>query len=210
MKFIVKLVSIPHPVLIATGALLNAPHPLSPPPHFPSTLSSFSVFKSLLWNKPHCCSKGQAPHSPPSLAVFSVQVGFHRHLRLRDFQAALGLLKVPVTYFWTLSQEAQDIHLTERREEEQGRARQVVSEPPFPPLQALTLCSEVSEGADRCQLQHVRHHVRHFTRNVSFQNPHHNSIRAHGLFCEMKILDFILVTVTQTREKILIWAHLPL
>ena len=47
MKFIVKLVSIQHPVLIPTGAL-NAHHPLSPPSHPPSTLSLFSVFKSLL------------------------------------------------------------------------------------------------------------------------------------------------------------------
>ena len=49
MKFIVKLVSIQHPVLIPTGALLNVHHPLSPPSHPPSTLSLFSVFKSLLW-----------------------------------------------------------------------------------------------------------------------------------------------------------------
>ena len=48
MKFIVKLVSIQHPALIPTGALLNAHQPLSPPCH-PSTLSLFSVFKSLLW-----------------------------------------------------------------------------------------------------------------------------------------------------------------
>ena len=48
MKFIVKLVSIQHPVLIPTDALLNAHHPLSPPSHPPSTLSLFSVFKSLL------------------------------------------------------------------------------------------------------------------------------------------------------------------
>ena len=40
MKFIVKLVSIQHPVLIPTGALLNAHHPLSPPSHPPSVLSS--------------------------------------------------------------------------------------------------------------------------------------------------------------------------
>ena len=49
MKFIVKLVSIQHPVLIPTGFLLNAHHPLSPPSHPPPTLSLFSVFKSLLW-----------------------------------------------------------------------------------------------------------------------------------------------------------------
>ena len=48
MKFIVKLVSIQHPVLIPKGALLNTHHPPSPPSHPPSTLSLFSVFKSLL------------------------------------------------------------------------------------------------------------------------------------------------------------------
>ena len=47
MKFIVKLISIQHSVLIPTGALLNAHHPLSPP-YPPSTLSLISVFKSLL------------------------------------------------------------------------------------------------------------------------------------------------------------------
>ena len=42
-----KLVSIQHPVLIPTSALLNAHHPLSPLP-LPSTLSLFSVLKSVL------------------------------------------------------------------------------------------------------------------------------------------------------------------
>ena len=49
MKIIVQLVSIQHPVLLPTGALLIAHHPHSPPSHLPSTLSLFSVFKSLLW-----------------------------------------------------------------------------------------------------------------------------------------------------------------
>ena len=49
MKFIVKLVSIQHPVLIPTSVPLNAHHPLSPLLHSPSMLSLFSVFKSLLW-----------------------------------------------------------------------------------------------------------------------------------------------------------------
>ena len=49
MKFIVKLVSIQHPVLIPTGALLSAHHPPSHLSHLPSTLNWFSVFKSLLW-----------------------------------------------------------------------------------------------------------------------------------------------------------------
>ena len=35
MKFVVKLVSIQHPGLIPTGALLNIHHPLSPPPRPP-------------------------------------------------------------------------------------------------------------------------------------------------------------------------------
>ena len=48
MKFIDKLVSIQHPVVIPKGALLNTHHPLSPPSHPPSTLSLFSVFNSLL------------------------------------------------------------------------------------------------------------------------------------------------------------------
>ena len=49
MKFIVKLVSIQHPVVIPTGAPLIAHHPLSPSSLPPSGLSLFSVFKSLLW-----------------------------------------------------------------------------------------------------------------------------------------------------------------
>ena len=48
MKFIDKLVSIQHPVLIPKGALLNTHHPPSPPSHPPSTPSLFSVFNSLL------------------------------------------------------------------------------------------------------------------------------------------------------------------
>ena len=48
MKFIVKLVSIQHPVLIPKDALFNAHHLPSPPSHPPSILSLFSVFKSLL------------------------------------------------------------------------------------------------------------------------------------------------------------------
>ena len=49
MKFIVKLVSIQHPLLIPTGALLSAHHPSFSPSYPSSTLSLFSVFKSLLW-----------------------------------------------------------------------------------------------------------------------------------------------------------------
>ena len=43
MKFIVKLISIQHPGLIPTGALLSAHHPLSPPPtpHQPSVCSQY-------------------------------------------------------------------------------------------------------------------------------------------------------------------------
>ena len=43
MKFIVKLVSIQHPVLIPKGALLNTHYPPSPPshPHQPSVYSHF-------------------------------------------------------------------------------------------------------------------------------------------------------------------------
>ena len=43
MKFIVKLVSIQHPVLIPTGALLNAHHsfPSLPPPINPQFILSF-------------------------------------------------------------------------------------------------------------------------------------------------------------------------
>ena len=43
-----KLVSIQHTVLIPTGVLLNAHHPLPPLPHT-TPLSLFSAFKSLLW-----------------------------------------------------------------------------------------------------------------------------------------------------------------
>ena len=43
MKFIVKLVSIQYPVLIPTGALLSAHHPVSPlpHPHQPSVCSQY-------------------------------------------------------------------------------------------------------------------------------------------------------------------------
>ena len=55
MKFIVKLVSIQHPVLIPTGALLNAYHPLSPPshPHQPSVYSQFEITLHLLYFLTH-------------------------------------------------------------------------------------------------------------------------------------------------------------
>ena len=46
-KFMVKLVSIQHPVLIPTGALLNTHHPPSHPSQPPPTLSLFAAFKSL-------------------------------------------------------------------------------------------------------------------------------------------------------------------
>ena len=45
MKFIVKLFSIQHTVLIPTSALLNAHHPLSLPSHPSSTLSLFSILR---------------------------------------------------------------------------------------------------------------------------------------------------------------------
>ena len=45
MKFIVKLVSIQHPVLMPTGALLNTHHPPTPPSHPPSALSLTVRFK---------------------------------------------------------------------------------------------------------------------------------------------------------------------
>ena len=43
MKFIDKLVSIQHPLLIPTGALLNTHHPppVPPTPHQPSVCSQF-------------------------------------------------------------------------------------------------------------------------------------------------------------------------
>ena len=41
MKFIVKLVSIQHPVLIPKGALLNTHHQPPPTPHQPSDCSQF-------------------------------------------------------------------------------------------------------------------------------------------------------------------------
>ena len=55
MKFIVKLVSIQHPVLIPIGALLNTHHPPSPPSQPSSTLSLFSVFKQLLYILTNTC-----------------------------------------------------------------------------------------------------------------------------------------------------------
>ena len=61
MKFIVKLVSIQHPVLIPTGALLNAHHRLSPPSHPPiNPQFILSFYESLMvW-------------FPPSLTFFSL------------------------------------------------------------------------------------------------------------------------------------------
>ena len=58
MIFMVKLVSIQHPVLIPTGALLNSPHPPSSPsqPHQPCLFSVFkpplkltSAFRLITW-----------------------------------------------------------------------------------------------------------------------------------------------------------------
>ena len=69
MKFIVKLVSIQHPVLIPKGALLNTHHPPVPPSHPPSTLSLFSVFNSLL------CF-GSLPLSPLFFFSFPSPMGF--------------------------------------------------------------------------------------------------------------------------------------
>lgn len=98
----------------------------------------------------------------------------HCHLRLRAFQAALGLLKAPVTYFWTPGQEVQGTQLTERRVGQSlpGCARAAI------PQQALAPCPKVAEEADTCQLPSLhcaRHHVRHFKYPVSSKSspqPH--------------------------------------
>ena len=87
MKFIVKLVSIQHPVLIPTGAVLNAHHPLSPPSHPPSTLSSFSVFKSLMvWLSPSLTFFFLLPLPPWSSVKF-----LRMHIGVKTYGICLSL-----------------------------------------------------------------------------------------------------------------------
>ena len=87
-----QIFSIQHPELIPTGALLNANNPLSPLPHSPSSLSFFSVFKSLLWfaSFPLCnfspppLPHGQVPQDPPmteNLWYLSLPNLFHNTLQ---------------------------------------------------------------------------------------------------------------------------------
>ena len=87
MKFIVKLVSIQHPVLIPTGAVLNAHHPLSPPSHSPSTLSLFSVFKSLLWFASLPLCNFFSPSPPPWSSVKFLKI----HIRVKTYGICLSL-----------------------------------------------------------------------------------------------------------------------
>ena len=85
VKFIIKLVSIQHPVLIPTGVLLNAHHPLSLPSHPPSTLSLFSVFKSLL-----CFGSLPLyffPSPPPWSSVKFVRI----HIKVKTYGICLSL-----------------------------------------------------------------------------------------------------------------------
>ena len=63
MKFIVKLVSIQHPALIPTGALLNAHHSLSPPSNSPSTLNVIYFKQWSLYIHLHCLFNRLPLHS---------------------------------------------------------------------------------------------------------------------------------------------------
>ena len=87
MKFIVTLVSIKHPVLIPTGALLNAHHPHSPPSHPPSTLSLFSVFKGS-YGLPPSLSNFFFPFPPPWSSVQFLRI----HILISGHNSALSKL----------------------------------------------------------------------------------------------------------------------
>ena len=88
MKFIVKLVSIQHPVLIPKGALLNTHHPppLPPTPHQPSVCSQFlRVFYALVLSHSNLfffsfpspmgfCEVSQDPHKSENIWYLSFSV----------------------------------------------------------------------------------------------------------------------------------------
>ena len=116
----------------------------------------------------------------PSLAMARIRLAASLPPQIESFPGSLGLLKAPVTYFWTPDQEAQDIHLTERGA---GQSLPGCAWAAFP-QQAVAPCPEVAEGADTCQLpsihlQCARHHVRCFAGTICLQNPHHTD----GSFC---------------------------
>ena len=84
MKFIVKLVSIQHPVLIPTGALLNAHHPLSPPSNPPSTLS---LFLKISYALAPSLSNFFSPSPPPWSSVKFLRI----HIRVKTYGICLSL-----------------------------------------------------------------------------------------------------------------------
>ena len=84
----------------------------------------------------------------PSLAIPRIRLAASLPPQIESFPGSLGLLKAPVTYFWTPDHEAQDTHLTER-----GAGQS----PPgcawaAPPQQAVAPGPEVAAGADTCRL----------------------------------------------------------
>ena len=86
MKFIVKLVSIQHPVIISKGALLRTHYPPSPPSHPPSTLCSQFLRVSYALALSH--SNLFFPPSPPQW----VSVKFLRiHIRVKTYDICLSL-----------------------------------------------------------------------------------------------------------------------
>ena len=88
MKFIVKLVSVQHPVLIPTGALLNAHHPFSLPPPTPHQPSVYSQHLSVSYGLPPSLSVTFFPPSPPPLS----SVKFLRiHIRVKTYGICLCL-----------------------------------------------------------------------------------------------------------------------
>ena len=87
MKCIVKLVSIQHPVLIPTGALLNAHHPPTPPfhPHQPSVYSQFlRVSYALALTHSNLFF---FPSPPPWVSVKFLRI----HIRVKTYGICLSL-----------------------------------------------------------------------------------------------------------------------
>ena len=112
----------------------------------------------------------------PSLAIPRIRLAASLPPQIESFPGSLGLLKAPVTYFWTPDHEAQDTHLTER-----GAGQS----PPgcawaAPPQQAVAPgrswgCSRSWHLSASFPPSPVcaRHHVRCFTGTIAFQNPYH-------------------------------------
>ena len=85
MKFIVKLVSIQYPVLIPTGAFLNALHPLFPSSH-PHQPSVYSQFLRVSYGLPLSLTSF-FPSPPPWSSVMFLRI----HIRVKTYGICISL-----------------------------------------------------------------------------------------------------------------------